>query len=994
MNKKIFALALYALAVLGSMSASAAITVTSSAYNTTDGYVQDANAKALAGGASVRANDIIIDAGSTDIPVYSSANGTDGLIVLRLPKGLNFSGDPLFKVTSAISGQGLNLKDGAGDPTINSAASSPTITYTDANGDGGNDRAVVTVGRAAAAGDSLTVSINLTVDAGVSAGTKTVSVIINGGIYTAPVVSVITKFAEPIFVAATAKTLDQTTGPVTSDLSAIPFVVTIPAGTKKGTTLTITPNTKLAFAPTPGGASPTTGTITAKFNSPLTASIFSANTKDPASSATTSVDFSINANVLDDTQVEFTVKDVWVKSSASIVGLNGFKLSGVVVGAVDLVDVKKNGSAATLVTGGKLTSIVAGGTSAQTLPGITITENFAGDAITAGSTATITFTPSTGLTLTADTPTVTTGYGVFALSPTVSASGVLTVAISAAASGTTKTFTIFGLKAKTTATAAGTMTVTVGGSKTSAPNKDVINVATAVPVGTVDVRLNKLAKVITTGQGAGGSTTVELLETTYGALTIKEKTASTNAYFTITPSSNAKISAIALSTSNYDSGTSPTISACAKETATAVTWVCQVTAESTAVTAGTSTISAAVTWAANATAEIGSSITLTLGGNAGVSGELKVGTVGLTTKAEVTGAIPDVKPGSLTAASLATVTITGLFDNAVTNTVGATFRVLAPTGVAFQDAASTEASTSISSATISSTFRPNDTLSLVIAKTATITFTPKAIVSADAASGLISFDIVDGDINGKKLTLISPATLDLAYVDGTLKKLDAGKAAVVNVGFSVSNTVEGGLAPYTVATSAAATASPTISGSVVTVEGKAAGAATITVTDALGATSTYAVTVSAGAAEPAQGKATKASDGSESAATFTGGATIDGGTTYTDAITTTDEVIINATINVDPEDVGEAGGIHAVVLSPAGLLMLESDGSWVPWDGVIAHVATYLEVDALAATYSVPLYDGAIATAGKWRFAVVYSTDTGKLVYTTKAAMITVSESE
>ncbi len=105
-------------------------------------------------------------------------------------------------------------------------------------------------------------------------------------------------------------------------------------------------------------------------------------------------------------------------------------------------------------------------------------------------------------------------------------------------------------------------------------------------------------------------------------------------------------------------------------------------------------------------------------------------------------------------------------------------------------------------------------------------------------------------------------------------------------------------------------------------------------------------------------------------------------------------MIINATINVDPEDVGEAGGLHAVVLSPAGFLMLESDGSWVPWDGVIAHVATYLEVDALAATYSclsIPLYNGTLP-AGKWRFAVIYSTikkgKVEKLVYTTKAAVV------
>jgi hypothetical protein len=543
------------------------------------------------------------------------------------------------------------------------------------------------------------------------------------------------------------------------------------------------------------------------------------------------------------------------------------------------------------------------------------------------------------------------------------------------------------------------MTVTVAGSKTTAPAKVAVDVASAVARGSVSASLKEKEKISTTGPGGSSVTNnIVLVESTYGALTTAEQTQSTNSYFSVTPSSNAKISTIATTTSGYASGSSPTITPCQVETATSLTYICKVSTESnTLAQAGTTTISAkinlAITYAATATAEVGSDVVMTLGGNAGVSGEVKVGTVSLQTKAAVTGAIPDVKPGSLTAVNLATVTITELFTKAVTDTVGSSFRVIAPTGVAFQDAATIQASSaSVGTATISSTFRPNDTLTLTRVATATISFTPKAIFSSDVASGLVSFDIVDGDINGKSLSNITPATVELAYVDGTLEKLDAGKAATVNVGFSVSNTVEGGLAPYTVASSAYTIATPTISGSTVSVEGVAAGAATITVTDALGATSTYDVTVSAGAAEPAQGKATKASDGSESAATFTGGATIDGGTTYTDAITTADDVIINATITVDPDDVGEAGGIHAVVLSPAGLLMLESDGSWVPWDGKISSIATYLEAEALAATYSVPLYNGTIATAGKWRFAVIYSTADGKLVYTTKAAVITVSE--
>jgi hypothetical protein len=403
-------------------------------------------------------------------------------------------------------------------------------------------------------------------------------------------------------------------------------------------------------------------------------------------------------------------------------------------------------------------------------------------------------------------------------------------------------------------------------------------------------------------------------------------------------------------------------------------------------------------WSTLSTAEIGSDVVLTLDGNTGVSGSFTVGSVGLSTKVTV-GAIPDVKPGSLSAVKLAPVTIAGQFANAVTDTVGATFRLLAPSGVAFQDSASVATSTSINTAAISSTFRPNDTLSLTIAtgKTATITFTPVAIFSDDVGSGLISFELIDGDINGKKLTNITAATLNLAYADGTLEKLSAGKAGDVNVGFTISNTVEGGLAPYTVASSDNKIATPTLSTDVVSVEGVAEGVATITVTDALGATASYKVTVEAGAAQPAQAKATKASDGSTSTATFTGGATTDGGATYTNTLTSADDVIVNATVNVDADDVGKEGGIHAVALTPLGLLMLEEDGSWTPWDGQLTTIATYEAAEELAASYSVPLYDGKLP-AGKWRFAVIYSTivkgKVEKLVYTTKAAVISVTEAE
>ncbi len=981
MKRNIFAGALFAaIGALFSLSAAAAITYS----NTNDG--QAAIAVAAPGGGAVRANDLVLSLAGAELT--KSATGTP-TVTVRLPAGINFDGTPDFVVTPAATGSGLTLKDSAGDPTVDNAS----VTLSDTDGDGGMDRAQVSVAADSAAGDTLTISVNITVGASVTAGTKTANVIVGTTVNAVNLVSVNASFVEPIYASAVATSVAQnSTATVTPTQT---FIITVPKGTQGGKTMTLTVDDKLYLSPS------WTSTLTVTQLTPSSGQVLKnaaagVFTQTAATSATTKFTLTITGTstytVADDTQFSVSIDHLAQVADTDILGDQGLTLAGILTGQLALVDVKLSGSAATITGAVKAPNIVAGSSAKQTLPSIKITENFAGDAVAKGGTATITLTPSTGLTLAATTPTISAGFNV---TPTVSTAGVLTLTIGADA-GATKTFTITGIQATATSTAAGTLTVTVGGSRASGPDDDVLSVATAVPVGTPSLSLSAATKASKTGAGSSGTHNLLIKESTYGAITraaaSTDPLAPVNAVLTFEGSSNVTVNSITLSTSGYAAGTSPTISSCTAPATGKTVWTCLVTAESTAVSAGTSTVTAAINWTAKTTAAVGSEIVITAGGNVGVSGAITVATVSVTTAAEVSGAIPDLTPGSLTQANIATVKITELYTGAVTTTVGSSFRLLAPTGIAFQNASAIQASSaSVGTATISSTFNPNDTLTLTRVGTQTITFTAKVVV-ASGVSGLQSFSLVDGDINGANLSNIQPATLDLAYVDGTLDALDAGDAAAVNVGFTTSNTVEGGLAPYTVASSSEAAATVAVDGSTVTATGVAAGATTITVTDALGATDTYVVTVSAGAAEPAQGKATKASDGSTSAATFTGGATIDGGTTYTDAITTADDVIINATINVDPADVGVAGGLHAVVLSPTGLLMLEADGSWVPWDGKIANVATYLEVDALAATHTIPLYNGAIATAGKWRFAVVYSTDTGKLVYTTKAAVITVTE--
>jgi hypothetical protein len=1005
MNKKIFASALLAIAAFASMNASAAITYGNSLA--VGANQQTANAVAAPGGASVRANDItLMPLADGDLQPASTSAGKTGQVVLRLPKGLNFDGAPTYKVTPATATMGLTLKDSAGDPTLDA----PEVIMSDANGDGGMDRAVINVARknlvaTNGRGDTLTISVNIAVDAGVAKGVKQATINVEGGVATVNLVEVVTALAEPLNVTALTAADVRSQSAQTLTITSKPFIITIPKGTKGQTKLTFKPSTGMKFSDNrtsrAGTSTLTVNLLSPSVQTPFTAASYGSNLT-AGSSATASIVLTVTGTATytlpEDVQVKFDMSSMQL-STSSTTGERGLALSGLVTGTVPFANVSKSGSSAAMTAKEKIPTIVVGGAAVVTLPKITITENFAGDAIPVGGTATITLTPSAGLKFNlAQSATVSAGFT--NATPTLSAAGVLSLSITHTAGSTTKTLTIGNLRATVAKTTTpGTMTVTVGSSATNGPKSQVITAATAVALGTVSTALPAKYTQIKTGPGkAGNQSSIEIKETTYGAITRNAQSVSTPAHISFTPSSNATITAVTFTYSGYAAGTSPTIAIttrCNVDAVGSATFICPVEAESSAVVPGTSTVTAKVTWTAKATAAVGSDVVLTLGGNAGVSGEHKVGTVGVTTKAAVSGAIPDVKPGSLTAASLATVTITEMFTGAVSATSGTNFRLLAPAGVSFQTGA---AGAGISSAAISSTFRPNDTLTLAKnASTNTITFTAKAIFADTVPSGLVSFELVDGNTDNKNLSNITAATLQLAYADGTLEKLDAGKDASVNVGFSVSSTAKGGLTPYTVTSSDSKVGSPTITGSVVTVNGKAVGVATITVTDALGATSQYVVTVSAGAAEPEQGKATKSSDGEDSAATFTGGASIDGGTTYSSEITTADEVTINATINVDPADVGKKGGIHAVALTPVGLLMLNADGTWEVWDGEIASIATYQEEAKLAASYKVPLYSGAI-TAGKWRFAVIYSTivdgKVEKLVYTTKAALLTVKEAE
>jgi hypothetical protein len=975
MKTKLFASAIFALgAIVSSTTALAASSNNSVVTNAN----QDGNAVTVAGGAAVRGNDLIISTSGTEIAAKSE-------IVVRLPKGLNFEGAPTYMVTTG--GGGLTLVDEFGGPTLDQ----PAVTWSDTDLDGGMDRAVVVVKGASTANNTLTISVNVTAGSDVAKGVKKASISVGNDVLdTQPVVEVLAALAEPVQVAATLVTASQEAKADVGTLTST-FIVTIPKGTAGSKTITIKPQTGLKFASS-GSA------ITWKVHTPVASDPIKEVSLNP-NSDTASVNITIacaaavcaSADALkDDVQIAVTVSAMNTLDSKTT-GKRGLDLSGVVTGSVDLLEVKANGSSAAITKttpAQTIPKLVVGRTSGQDLPSFTLTENFDGDLAVAGGSDTITITPNAGLTfdVSAKSPTLSGMVG----SVTANATA-MTITITANPANSS-TITISNLRGKATKTASGDLSIKVGTPGKNGNYKYTVNgvdlvLATAVAQGTVEVTGPKLLSKT----GPSGNTvtnTVTLKETTYGAVNLDGKTDVQSSYISVTPSANATITAVALSYKNYAAGATPTIGACTKATGTTDgSYICVVTGESTAVTAGTSTISVAVDIAAKKTAEIGSTLDVTLGGNAGVSGSASLASVSVATTTTA-GAVPDIKPGSTSAASLASVTIKENYTGAIT--VGKSFRLLAPAGVAFQNAAAVQASTTVGTATITATFNPNDTL-VIQPSSSSISFTAKVVVASDVA-GMQEFKLVDGDVNGTTGSGVglTEETLVLAYADGTLKALDAGSALSLAVGFSDHNAVSGGLADYTVKSSDSAIATAEIVGSNVVVKGVAAGAATITVTDHLGATDSFVATVVAGAAQPEAAKVVGGADD----VSFSGGASSDNGVTFGTEFTTSDVVTVVVTANIAEEDQGKAGAVHVAVQSKTAdgntITYLDEDGVFQTWD-LKGLPGAAIVTESFGASHDVTVYSGTMA-AGTHRIAVAYTTEDGKLIYAPKAVVITVTE--
>jgi hypothetical protein len=998
MNIFKYAKVIIAAATLVSSGAFAALTVDDSANgDTVASAAQGATAQVKIGGASARGNEIELDmTAAADIAVADT-------IVFRLPAGVNFVGAPTFKVTPETSGVGVSLKDSAGDPSL----TSPAITLTDTNTDGLMDRASVVAATAnliagGGGGDKISIQADITAGTGVTAGTITASVIVTGNLALTGSIGNATTSDVAFKVTNTAITEPQTA--VTDvDVSGISTMITIPAGTAAGKTITLTPDSKVAWSNDAAGSTVTWTVSTPLATNPMTPT--ATFTAVAAQNSTATLTLTLAAATTVDTQVKLVISEA-NSGAQTTTGNKGVTVAGTagVSGAITLFTVVANGSEAKYTDPSATVTVIVGGASApQALPAITVTETYNLDLSVGG---TFTITAPTGMKF-VSAGTAAPAGGTLTGTLSVNA-GSASITATVTHNGASETFSITGITAVVDAATTGALSVTVDTASASSlsygPSSDVIAVANAVARGTVTATgpatasQNKIG--LTSGKTA--TSTITLKETTYGSLTRQNAastsstangvttTTTTPAAFTLVPSTNATISAVAISAANYAGTSSPTISACVASASTADhSWSCEVTVESTAVVASTSTVSVAVTYASNSTAAVGDAVTLTIGGNVGITpAAFTVASVNIATKAALSGAITDAD-ASATPVEIGSFTIKELFDGAVT--AGKEFRIIAPAGLSFAASSAGTADASLSTQVISSTFAPNDTVMLTTVLTETLTITGLDVyIASGAAAGLNGFTIVDGNVSGAEKAGITASTINLVYV-GLLPVLQAGSATdSVKTLYTVTRAVTGGLLPYTVATSAKTKATAIVSGSNVIISGVAAGAANITVTDALGATDLIAVTVTASAAQTTSTKLS-ANVGN---ASFAGGASKDGGATYATSFAAgTDTVTIVATVNIDPVDVGKAGEVVVVVLSVQGGVTswsyMNADSTFSVWDGKIASLGAAIDAAAFGTVHNVTVHNGTLA-AGTYRVAVGYYIDGGAIKYTTKATNITV----
>jgi hypothetical protein len=966
MKKQLLTTALAAVAMLFGSVAFAAATSTT----------VDANYPLVASGGTVVMEDqIVTDGAGGDLDI-------DDKVVLTLPAGVNFVGTPTATTSNAAGTLKLSSNT-LGDP-----GDTGLVTLTDTNGDGGMDRAEITVRVAGTAGDVMVFRGSITYVGTSSTGnlTPTVSVFDKSAnlfslVDTNNVLATKTtsaKTATPIALqsSSTVYTLPNSTASAVAN--AVSYLVTVPSGKGSASTndnITFTFGTGIKIDAT------TAATIT-----PLTdnaPALVWVGAPNPGNEGTTSLTTTLSAATTRESQylVAFNVFDTVGQTLPTTVNVTLSGDAGVAGSAV-VASLAATGSTTKLTGVAPVkATLVRGADALQTLPTFEITEIFPADFTAAN---TITIVPPTGVTLVGAGAAAGAGtYG------TAIAGNKLTITLTAVA-GAKETITISGVTAKASSTAGDDILLTVGSSITGEePNAPftTLSVASAVNLGTVTVAGPTTKGTVGRGT-AGNAGTISLSESTYGAI----NTNSTFPYIRIAASSGVTITGVVATPQSTLTFGTPVASVPADGS-----WTVPVTAESSTKISATTPATLVVTYSVSATATIGADVTFTLTSDTNVSGSAAVATISNTTTNSVTAntAITSGTTG-VNPVSLANLNIKETYAAALTNT--GQLRIIAPTGITFADPG-LNAPTSVAGLgtfTVGSTFAANDTLVAVVTSTGavdTLTVSPKVYISSNAAAGLATFSIVDGNLTNGNKSAVTASSVALYYV-GTVAALNGGADATVNIGFPLVRSVTGGLAPYTATSSATATATVAVSGSTVTVTGVSTGSAVVTVKDALGNSDTVAITVATGATPPAL--TTTTGSGATTTAVIGGGITGDNGTTFGSTFSVGNAISIIASITPETAQIGESADVIVVVQAGSSYLMVASD-SIAPWDGNPANLAKFSTI-TLAASNTIDItaaYPGGLtlssAEVGTYSIFVGYKLASGEIYYNSTPISLTVN---
>ena len=115
--------------------------------------------------------------------------------------------------------------------------------------------------------------------------------------------------------------------------------------------------------------------------------------------------------------------------------------------------------------------------------------------------------------------------------------------------------------------------------------------------------------------------------------------------------------------------------------------------------------------------------------------------------------------------------------------------------------------------------------------------------------------------------------------------------------------------------------------------------------------------------------------------TFRGSVSDSDGNTTTESFSSSDILSINASIYVDPADIGKVASIYTLVAYAGSYYMKNSNGDYLPWDGSLDTLLASQSGKILTKIESLSVASGLIGATGSFQVFIAYSTDAGVFHY-------------